>query len=332
MKSAFVFDQLRTVLRLRSVGAQETSSIEKHLAEHILHPLQTFLERPSKGFRERLFRIGLGAGVCNRVEAELTVCAQSMESIHAASLIIDDIEDRSEMRRGVPTLHRILGMPRALNAGNWLYFQPMHAIESLGLPQAMERLLIRAFHETLMRAHLGQSLDLGVSVDSLPRSEVSAVVLGCMELKSGALAALALSSGAVLAESAPADVEILDRWGHAFGMTLQMFDDIGNLRPGPKQFEDLRNRRPGWMWAVLSKHADSSTWDAFRDRVRSISENDALEQWFRQGPWLEKAKHEALDFFEDALAVSEGTGVSQQLLSVRTKLLELGRELIGAYG
>src|SRR5512142_2931568 len=56
-----------------------------------------------------------------------------VEGLHLGSLIIDDIEDESSTRRGGPTLHRQIGVPNALNAGNWLYFWPALLVPRLKL-------------------------------------------------------------------------------------------------------------------------------------------------------------------------------------------------------
>jgi geranylgeranyl diphosphate synthase, type III len=45
-----------------------------------------------------------------------------VEMLHNASLIVDDIEDSSNLRRGAPAAHRVYGMPLALNAANTAYF------------------------------------------------------------------------------------------------------------------------------------------------------------------------------------------------------------------
>lgn len=44
------------------------------------------------------------------------------ELIHTGSLIVDDVQDKSEKRRGGKTLHHIYGEPLAINAGNACYF------------------------------------------------------------------------------------------------------------------------------------------------------------------------------------------------------------------
>jgi hypothetical protein len=52
-----------------------------------------------------------------------------VEFIHAGSLVVEDIEDGSRIRRGRVALHVRYGMPVALNAGNWLYFWPFELLK-----------------------------------------------------------------------------------------------------------------------------------------------------------------------------------------------------------
>ena len=42
--------------------------------------------------------------------------------LHNASLLIDDIEDDSTLRRGIPVAHSIYGVPTTINCANYVYF------------------------------------------------------------------------------------------------------------------------------------------------------------------------------------------------------------------
>ncbi|CAN0467574.1 unnamed protein product, partial [Ectocarpus sp. 12 AP-2014] len=43
--------------------------------------------------------------------------------LHNASLLVDDIEDNSKLRRGVPVAHSIYGVASTINTANYVYFQ-----------------------------------------------------------------------------------------------------------------------------------------------------------------------------------------------------------------
>ena len=75
--------------------------------------------------------------------------------LHTASLIIDDIEDESETRRGEKAAHIVYGVPRALNAGNYVYFL---ALEKLLLLQSTT--CVEVFTAEMLNLHRGQGRDI----------------------------------------------------------------------------------------------------------------------------------------------------------------------------
>ena len=94
--------------------------------------------------------------------------AASIELLHNALLVHDDIEDASDERRGTPTLHALHGMPLALNAGDAMGLLSLRPLKDnfhrLGLATAL-----RIFEETERMAWEsteGQALELGWQRDN----------------------------------------------------------------------------------------------------------------------------------------------------------------------
>ncbi|MDH3423758.1 MAG: polyprenyl synthetase family protein, partial [Gemmatimonadota bacterium] len=153
-----------------------------------------------------------------------------IELLHAGSLIIDDIEDDSQIRRGRPALHRLHGLPLALNTGNWLYFLALAVLARSGQSPDVRLALYEDVSMALMRCHQGQALDLSVRVTDLRRAEVSELVATSTRLKTGSLMELAATLGARSAE-APADqVVTMSAFGAELGVALQMLDDWSGIR------------------------------------------------------------------------------------------------------
>ena len=50
---------------------------------------------------------------------ELGIIKDIVGSLHDASLLVDDIEDGSRLRRGQPTAHSIFGVPLTINCANY---------------------------------------------------------------------------------------------------------------------------------------------------------------------------------------------------------------------
>ncbi|CAL1712001.1 unnamed protein product [Somion occarium] len=58
----------------------------------------------------------------NVPEDKLRVISKVVSMLHTASLLIDDIEDDAQLRRGVPASHKIYGIPQVINSANYVYF------------------------------------------------------------------------------------------------------------------------------------------------------------------------------------------------------------------
>ncbi len=95
----------------------------KAAEESLSKPIWDFLARGGKGWRPALFLL-IAEAVGGDVK-KVKDFAIIPELIHQGTIIIDDIEDKAELRRGKPSLHRIFGTDIALNAGNFLYFFPL---------------------------------------------------------------------------------------------------------------------------------------------------------------------------------------------------------------
>lgn len=75
--------------------------------------------------------------------------------LHTASLLIDDVEDNSLLRRGLPVAHALFGVPQTINSANYVYFRALEELQKLNNPR-----VISVFAEELLNLHRGQGLDL----------------------------------------------------------------------------------------------------------------------------------------------------------------------------
>jgi geranylgeranyl pyrophosphate synthase len=242
----------------------------------LLAPAHEILARPGKSFRARLVE---AAFTLVQPEAEVpSNLGFLVEVLHAASLIVDDIEDDSLTRRGRPALHKMFGLSRALNTANWMYFWPFDALACLGLPAAGELELHRRMARTMLDCHRGQALDLGLTVGDVPQSEVTAVVAELASLKTGALMELAAVVGGIAAGAGDTQVVALAHFGRHLGVGLQMLDDLGNLtsrrEPG-KRHEDLHHGRVTWPWAWAATALDEISYAKLQAGARAVCEDGA---------------------------------------------------------
>ena len=241
-------------------------------ARALAQPVTEVLGRPGKEFRGRLtaaaFRLAGGDG------APPAALGAMLEIIHAGSMVVDDIEDDSPVRRGGPALHRVFGVPLALNAGNWMYFFPFELVAALSLPAADELGLRRRMTRTMLDCHYGQALDLAAHVGEVAQERIGSVARTISTLKTGRLMGLAAAAGATTAAGAPRVVEALATFGEHLGIALQMLDDLGDLAGAgapEKRFEDLRRGRVTWPWAWAAALLDERAWAALETQGRRVA-------------------------------------------------------------
>lgn len=68
---------------------------------------------------------------------------------------IDDVQDNSVLRRGIPVAHNIFGTAQTINSANYVYFLALQEVRKLNSPAAME-----IYTEELLNLHKGQGMDL----------------------------------------------------------------------------------------------------------------------------------------------------------------------------
>jgi geranylgeranyl diphosphate synthase, type I len=152
--------------------------------------------------------------------------AAGLELLHNFSLLHDDIEDNSLLRRHRPTAWTIFGMPIACNAGDGMFSLAHGAffrLEAQGVPSAVALAALRRFDEMCVALTEGQFLDmsferrLNVTPDDYFR-----MIAG----KTGALLAVAPEIGAVVAGAIQDTCALYRRYGAALGRAFQLQDDV----------------------------------------------------------------------------------------------------------
>jgi geranylgeranyl pyrophosphate synthase len=245
----------------------------------LLGPLGDFLQRGGKRIRADLVTLSFKmAGGTDAVPRELI---DFIELMHAGSLIVDDIEDGSELRRGRPCLHRTVGVPVALNTGNWMYFSALEKLTSLPLGIEIVGQLTSSAISTIRRCHEGQAIDLAARVDDLKQAEVMPTVKTITRLKTGGLTALATKLGAISAQK-NSNLDVFETFGMQLGIGLQMQNDFVELQRCAETGEpsdDLRNARATWAWAWASQQTNSRS---FHDLQQMFSDDSVSDQKLAQ--------------------------------------------------
>ncbi len=159
------------------------------------------------------------------------------ELLHVGSLIIDDVQDHSDVRRGGPALHKMYGDALAINVGCASYFLAQVPIGASGLDAATKVDVHEAYFEAIRAAHTGQAFDIDGFAHLMPEVVESGDgallerrVLGVHLLKSGAPAGAIARVAARLGGGTKEQVDVLGQLFEAYGFAFQIIDDVLNLR------------------------------------------------------------------------------------------------------
>ncbi len=119
----------------------------------VLEPMTYLNQIPGKNLRSALidcFQVWYKADQ-DKVEAIKEIIGE----LHNASLLIDDIEDNSKVRRGMPVAHSIFGVPSTINCANYAYFLALSKVMKLNNAKTVE-----IFTEEVLNLHRGQGQDI----------------------------------------------------------------------------------------------------------------------------------------------------------------------------
>ncbi len=174
--------------------------------------------------------------------------AAAVELLHNFSLIHDDIEDSSPLRRGRPTVWSLWGIPHAVNVGDIMFSHAYLAISRLrerGFSVETTQTAFALLNRVCVCLCQGQYLDLQFE----DRAQVDLpLYMNMIEGKTAALIACAAETGALLGGASRATIEHYRRFGHELGLGFQIIDDILGIWGDPQitgkpACDDLRTKK-----------------------------------------------------------------------------------------
>lgn len=167
--------------------------------------------------------------------------AATVEFIHTATLLHDDVVDESKLRRGRDTANALFGNAAAVLVGDFLYsraFQMMVSVDSMRILEVLaEATNVIAEGEVLQLMNMR---DADLSIDSYLR---------VIRYKTAKLFEASARLGAVLAQAPSATEEACAHYGRSLGTAFQLIDDLLDYEGSTEELgknigDDLREGKP----------------------------------------------------------------------------------------
>jgi geranylgeranyl diphosphate synthase type I len=254
--------------------------------------------------------------VAQAVRGEITVAARdaaaAVELVHNFSLIHDDIQDRSALRRHRPTLWSLWGMPQGINAGDALFALAQVVMVRGGTPLAAE--MAAELNATTLLLAEGQFLDIDLQQGDAPASQ--SAYESMITRKTGVLFASACRLGAIAAGAAGAVCDMYAAYGLELGVAFQEQDDLLGVwgrssETGKPEAADIVERKRGLPAAIARSWAAAPGWltSAYAERddsmppemvERVIAHFDRLDLRSTVERRVEERYRKALEYLEAA--------------------------------
>jgi geranylgeranyl pyrophosphate synthase len=142
--------------------------------------------------------------------------AASIEMLHTATLIHDDLIDGAILRRGAPTLNDMWSSDIAVLTGDYMFARAASLVAEVEIIPVMK--LFSQTLEIILNGEIAQKFSKWV----IDREEYKSRIFA----KTGALFVLSSHSAALLGGADPDQLEAMKDFGYAIGMAFQIVDDI----------------------------------------------------------------------------------------------------------
>ena len=271
-------------------------------------------------------------------ESQALPSAAAIELLHNAFIVHDDVEDQSDFRRGLPTLHQKYGIPIAINVGD-----AMNAMSVRLLRQNFSRLgpelsarIFDEFDHMSSETIEGQAMELGWIRDNDCNTTEDDYLLMVLK-KTGWYSFIhPMRIGALIAQPQRTDLDTFNRFGYFLGAAFQIQDDVLNLIGDQRKYgkEIAGDLLEGKRTLILA-HLFANSTPHEKERLKAFLGKPRAQRLPRELAWLralveargsiEYARDAARTFSEGArreFEASFATAAPSSALSFIESLLE----------
>ncbi|MCL5408667.1 MAG: polyprenyl synthetase family protein [Candidatus Omnitrophica bacterium] len=288
----------------------------------LLNNIKGFILRKGKRIRPVLFILGY-SGFTKKKPDGLYRTAMSLELLHNSILVHDDIIDKSSIRRGKPSLHRILneyvarhkntkfnGNDLAIIMGDIMYALGTYSFLSVKEDARRKEIAFKKLVDAAVYTGNGEFLDIISSLENIDKITLNDIYK-IYDLKTAIYTFSApLTIGAILAGAGKKDIDKLFKFGIYLGRAFQIKDDITDMfskKPGlyKSNLNDIKeSKKTILIWRAYNK-SGLNVKSCIKKIIskKNITKNEQLKICgiIRDSDALNYAKNQIDDYLNKAL-------------------------------
>lgn len=295
---------------LQTIFPKKMNMVKDQFLSQINAPALDLIARGGKRWRPLLMMLFYQL---YKSDDDILAFTPLVELPHNGTLIIDDIEDSSDFRRGKPAVHLIYGTDLSINTGNFLYFLPHICIDSSSFKDEIKLAAYRYYNDSMTYLHIGQGLDIlwHRDKDYIPSEDE---YMTMCSFKTGALSQLSGRLGVRAGGGSEETALAMGKVCQQMGVGFQILDDVTNLttgNPGKKRGDDIVEGKKS-LPVILSSQLGGDM--ARLKEIFAYAGNQGIEK--------------AGDAVEEAIAIIEATGAIEKAKKKAFEILTSSRKTI----
>jgi geranylgeranyl diphosphate synthase type II len=261
---------------------------------------------------------------------EILAPASAIEVFHSFTLIHDDIMDKADARRGVPTVYRKWDENTAILSGDVMSIESYKLIAKA--PAAVLPQVLNLFSQTAAEVCEGQQYDMDFeNMQHVPMDAYMKMI----GLKTAVLIACAAKMGAIIAGASDRQRDLLYKYGYDLGLAFQVADDWLDTFGDPKVFGkaiggDILNNKKTWLMIKAldkaSAEEKSALYEAMEMPVdteeQKASKIAAVINIYEALGIKEEAKQEIVKLHEQAMGYVAQLGLADDAVALLSNYAE----------
>ena len=282
-------------------------------------PLRYMIEIGGKRIRPRLCLLTYSLFKDEFTE-EILSPAAAIEVFHSFTLIHDDIMDKADVRRGVPTVYKKWNENTAILSGDVMSIESYKMLAKA--PAAVLPEALRLFSTTAAEVCEGQQYDMDFeNMAQVPMADYMKMI----GLKTAVLIACSAKMGALIGGASSEKADLLYRFGYDLGLAFQITDDwldtFGDTRIFGKAIGgDILNNKKTWLMIQAQNNASPAELEALAAAMEMPISTDeekaakiaAVKDLYAQLGVEQQAKEEIVRLHNHAMEYVDSLGLTEE--------------------